>query len=140
MFWLRLVRLGRKTGWTLSLATLMVVSICFVSCSVATAPAFFEKGREFSWENRAGIEKGMETAEVLSVLGQPFETKEQGKIVRWRYYQRVRQDDIVRILGFIPCRKVFSRWEREVGVIFRQGRVEEVWTREVDLLKSPRNN
>lgn len=114
---------------------LVLLSCLFWACSISTAPATIEAGKEFSWADLADVKQGMEQNEVRRLLGEPLGTSNGSDGTRWRYYYRVRQYDVVRVLGILPYRNTFSYWEREAEILFKNGRVEEIEREERSLLQ-----
>lgn len=81
------------------------------------------------------LREGMEASEVRQLLGEPYAINQINGRVSWRYFYRARQHDVVSILGVFPRKKVFSHQEREVTIIFKDGRVETFSAVEKDLLE-----
>lgn len=139
MLWLwPITRNSRPALSGLCRVCLLLSSCLLGACSISTAPATVEAGKEFLWDNVADVKQGMEQNEVRRALGEPFGTTNENDGVRWRYYYRVRQYDVVRVLGILPYRNTFSYWEREAEILFRDGRVEEVEREERNLRQKGR--
>lgn len=126
MFWMWLISKPWLKRVTLALPSIWATAFLLCGCSIATAPATIEAGNEFQWINVRKITEGMESSEVHRLLGNPLSIVQVEGGAHWRYYYRVRQQDVVRFLGIFPYRKTFSHWEREVGLLLRDGRVEKL--------------
>lgn len=108
------------------LIVLLLLTACTESCSIGLAPARIVEGKEFSAEKVALIQEGMTADQVHEVLGQPLRITRKGDSETWEYFFRLRQDDLIRVLGVIPIRRPLHIWEREAKVMFRKNRAEKI--------------
>lgn len=110
----------------LNLCVLFLLTACVAACSIGLAPARVVAGKEFPVGEIGLIQEGMTSDQVQEILGQPLKVTSIGDSETWQYFFRLRQDDIIRVLGLIPLRMPLHIWEREGKILLRASRVEKV--------------
>jgi outer membrane protein assembly factor BamE (lipoprotein component of BamABCDE complex) len=109
-----------------SLLVLFLLTTCVAACSIGLAPARVVAGKEFFPEEVELIQEGMTSNQVQEILGRPLRITPKGEAETWQYFFRLRQDDIIKVLGFIPIRRPVLIWEREAEILIRSDKVEKV--------------
>jgi len=104
---------------------LLLLALMALGCSYAKGLPYIVDGEQFPDAKVASIREGMSAAEVLQILGKPYEIESSEYGERWRYYVWQQQDETIRYL-FIPVRKPLYSGTKEATILLRNGRVKEV--------------
>jgi outer membrane protein assembly factor BamE (lipoprotein component of BamABCDE complex) len=113
------------------LALLCLVGL-LCACGYAKGRRYALEGRLFPGRLVSSLEKGMSAEEVKEILGEPLEKTylDESSQERWRYDALHRQDEEVIFLGR-PIRRVpYYIVESEVILLFRNGLLNDIESRE----------
>jgi outer membrane protein assembly factor BamE (lipoprotein component of BamABCDE complex) len=82
-------------------------------------------GAAFSIEDARSIQEGQTAAEVIGLLGEPWDKSRRDEAEVWQYYARERRDGVTYYLGVLPKRKPLFIREYRLSVVLQNGVVEE---------------
>lgn len=106
---------------------MVILAHLFLSCGTALFPPETIKGRTFPFSEATSIKKGMSPEAVLHLLGEPLERARQADgQVSWLYYAKIKQEDQVRLFGWIPVRRMAHEWDMKVEVFFAEEAVVKI--------------
>ena len=105
---------------------LLAVLLLLTGCGYAKGPFEPIAGRSFDAESLHKVVKGTASADVVRLLGEPFERSAEGGEERWRYYLLEERIDETLLFDVAVIHK--DRWTRvtEAHLVISGGRVSEI--------------